>query len=232
MASGPKTMAYQPPFYAIWTVFIGGGGGLRFVNICSKQLLAAPLSVLCWVWSGCGCVVAPSPLLSVLLLAADTKGFQMIGLPCLMQFTSYTQYVSALGRWGRTQMGSDGLNRIFDRISPVGVRLILPKTSLCLLSRRILWIFFSRLPGNFALKNGGDFWRIFSGLRLPRNEARKVLEKFGENSEQNSGQNSGWKFAKFGKFSFCNFSDLKKHMISRDFDRILTGLHGVWWKSG
>ena len=39
--------------------------------------------------------------------------------------------------------------------------------------------FFSCSPGNFALKNGGDFWWIFSGLRLSRNEARKVLEKFG-----------------------------------------------------
>ena len=77
-----------------------------------------------------------------------------------------------------------------------------------LLPRRILWIFSSCLPGNFALKNGGDFWWIFSGLRLPRNEARKVLEKFRENSEQNSGQNSGRKFEKFGKLSFCNFSGL------------------------
>ena len=67
---------------------------------------------------------------------------------------------------------------------------------------------FSCLPRNFALKNGGDFWWIFSGLRLPRIEARKVLEKFGENSEQNSGQNSGRKFEKFGKLSFCHLPDL------------------------
>ena len=91
----------------------------------------------------------------------------------------------------------------------------LAKALLCLLSRRILWIFFSCLPGNVALKNGGDFWWIFSGLRLPRNEARKVLEKFGKNSEQNSGQNSGRKFEKFGKLSFCNFSDLTKLARSR-----------------
>ena len=82
------------------------------------------------------------------------------------------------------------------------------KMLLCLLSKRILWIIFSCLPGNYALKNGGDFWWIFSGLRLPRNEARKILEKFGENSEQNSGKNSGRKFWKFGELSFCNFSDL------------------------
>ena len=58
------------------------------------------------------------------------------------------------------------------------------------------------------MKNGRDFGGIFSGLRLPRNEARKLLKKFGENSEQNSGQNSGREFEKFGKLSFCNFSDL------------------------
>ena len=80
---------------------------------------------------------------------------------------------------------------------------------LCLLSRRILWILFSCLPGNFALKKGADFWWIFSGLRLPRSEARKLLEKFGENSEQNSGTNSGRKFEKFGELSFCHFSDLR-----------------------
>ena len=51
----------------------------------------------------------------------------------------------------------------------------------------------------------GEF---FSGLRFSRNEARKLLKKFGENSEQNSGQNSGRKFEKFGELSFCDFSDL------------------------
>ena len=43
----------------------------------------------------------------------------------------------------------------------------------------------------------------------PRNEERKVHEKFGKNSEQNSGQNSGRKFEKLGKLSFCNFTDLR-----------------------
>ena len=69
----------------------------------------------------------------------------------------------------------------------------------------------------------------------PRNELRKVLGKFGENSEQNSGRkNSGQNIEifenyekcfeifeifensefqppteKFGKLSFCNFPDLK-----------------------
>ena len=76
-------------------------------------------------------------------------------------------------------------------------------------SRNILWIFSSCLPGNFALKNGGDFWWIFSGLRFPRNEARNIPEKFGENSEQKFGANPGRKFEKFGELSFCNFSDRK-----------------------
>ena len=89
---------------------------------------------------------------------------------------------------------------------------------LCLLSRKhFCEYFFSRLPGNFALKNGGDFWWIFSGLRFPRNEARKILEKFGKNSEQNSGQNSGRKFYKFGELSVCSFSDLKNvSQVSQD----------------
>ena len=50
----------------------------------------------------------------------------------------------------------------------------------------------------------GIFGEFFSGLRFPRNEARKLLKKFGENSERNSGQN----FEKFGELSFCDFSDL------------------------
>ena len=82
------------------------------------------------------------------------------------------------------------------------------KSLLCPLPRKILWIFFACLAGNFALKNGRDFWWIFSGLRLPRNEARKLLENFGENSEQNSEQNSGRKIEKFGELSFCNFSSM------------------------
>ena len=94
--------------------------------------------------------------------------------------------------------------RTFFETSRVGVS----ETLLCLLSRNILWILFSCLPGNLALKNGGDFWWILSGLRFsPRNEARKILKKFGENSEQNSGQNSGQKFE---KLSFCDFSKLMK----------------------
>ena len=47
-----------------------------------------------------------------------------------------------------------------------------------------------------------------SRLRFPRNEAQKILEKLGEDSEENSGENPGRKFEKFGELSFCNFSDL------------------------
>ena len=47
----------------------------------------------------------------------------------------------------------------------------------------------------------------FSGVRFPRNEARKLLKIFEEYSEQNSGQNSG---RKFGELSFRNFSDPQK----------------------
>ena len=68
--------------------------------------------------------------------------------------------------------------------------------------------FFRVCLGISHWKMAGIFWWIFSGLCLPRNEARKVLEKFGKNSEQNSGR----KFEKFGKLSFCNFSDLKSNL--------------------
>ena len=50
----------------------------------------------------------------------------------------------------------------------------------------------------------------FSGLHYPRNEARKLLKKFGETSEQNSGKIREKKLENFGELSFCNFSDLRK----------------------
>ena len=56
----------------------------------------------------------------------------------------------------------------------------------------------------FCIENWRGFLVKFSGLCLPRKEARKLLKRFGENSEQNSGRN----FEKFGKLSFCNSSDL------------------------
>ena len=77
----------------------------------------------------------------------------------------------------------------------------------------------------------GDFWWIFSGLRFPQNEARKLLKNFGENSEQNSGQNSVQKFEKFGELSFCNFSDL----TALDFPAQFPGTKFVFpgfWRQG
>ena len=56
------------------------------------------------------------------------------------------------------------------------------------------------------------------GLRFTRNEARKILEKFGENSERNSGQNPGEKIEKFGELSFCDFSDLTLYAALRPRD--------------
>ena len=47
------------------------------------------------------------------------------------------------------------------------------------------------------------FWSPFPGK-----QSAKIRGKFGENSEQNSGGNSGQKFEKFGELSFCHFSDL------------------------
>ena len=47
-----------------------------------------------------------------------------------------------------------------------------------------------------------DFRRIFSGLRLLGNKAGKLFKKLGENSEENSGENPGRKFEKFGELSF------------------------------
>ena len=90
--------------------------------------------------------------------------------------------------------------------------------------------FSSNLPGNFALKNGGDFGEFF-WYPSPRNEAQKLLKKFGENSEQNSGQNSGRtgqnsgrKFETSGGLSFCNFCHPTIHCIawSMSYDKNLS----------
>ena len=65
--------------------------------------------------------------------------------------------------------------------------------------------FFPHLPGDLALKNGGDFWWFFCALRFLGNKARRILEKFGENWEGNSGENPGQKFEKFGNFRSATF---------------------------
>ena len=79
---------------------------------------------------------------------------------------------------------------------------------LCLLSRKLLWIFFSYLPGNFALKNGGDWkmkflWSPFHTKWSMKNPW-KVRGKFGAKF----GAKSGDQIEKFGELSFCSFSDL------------------------
>ena len=75
------------------------------------------------------------------------------------------------------------------------------------LQKHFVNIFFV-VAWEFCIDKGRGFLGIFSGLRFLGNKARKLLEKFGENSEQNSGGNSRTKFEKFGELSFCHFSDL------------------------
>ena len=94
----------------------------------------------------------------------------------------------------------------------------------CPLSRKLLWIVLQ--PGNFTLKNGGDFWWIFSGLRFPRNEARKLLKTFGENSEQNSWQNSGRKFKNFVLQLF--WPKLNKHIRGAHINILETPWTAKW----
>ena len=50
---------------------------------------------------------------------------------------------------------------------------------------------FFELSWEFCIEKWRGFLVIFSGLRLPRNEARQLLKEFGENPDQNSRQNSG-----------------------------------------
>ena len=69
-------------------------------------------------------------------------------------------------------------------------------------------IFFLSLPGNFAVKNGGDLWWTFPGLLSPTKRSTKNSSKIEEISSKISGQNSGKQFEKFEEFWFCNFSDL------------------------
>ena len=52
-----------------------------------------------------------------------------------------------------------------------------------------------------------EFLVNFWWFSLPGSRAQKLFEKFGENSEQNSGARFGTKIHKFGELSFC-FSDL------------------------
>ena len=54
----------------------------------------------------------------------------------------------------------------------------------------------------------GIFGEFFLVSVSHETKHEKSSKKIGENSEQNSGQNSGRKSEKFGKLSFCSFSDL------------------------
>ena len=56
------------------------------------------------------------------------------------------------------------------------------------------------------------FGEFFSGLRLPRNEARKVLKNFGKIRSKIRGKNSGRKIRKI------------REIFVPVFNRILTGL--------
>ena len=87
------------------------------------------------------------------------------------------------------------------------------------------FVFFSwNLAGNFALKNGGDFWSNFSGLRFAQNDARAVLKKFGKILSKLRGNSSK---TKSGNFRFVPFSDLATFGVGvwSVFGRFLFGGH-------
>ena len=84
-----------------------------------------------------------------------------------------------------------------------------PKKLLCPFSRKLLWISSSNLPGNFALKNGGDFWWILLApfpTKWSTKTPQQIQGKFGAKF----GAKSGKKIRKFGELLFCNFSDVRK----------------------
>ena len=64
-------------------------------------------------------------------------------------------------------------------------------------------------------KMAGIFGEFFLVSVSHETKHEKSSKNSGENSEQNSAQNSGGKFEKFGKLSFCNFSNLKKNKPQR-----------------
>ena len=79
--------------------------------------------------------------------------------------------------------------------------------------------YFARSPENFCgfllefawefcIEKGWGFLVNFFWSPFPTKRSTKTPQKIGENSERNSGRNPGRNFEKFGKLSFCNFSDL------------------------
>ena len=62
------------------------------------------------------------------------------------------------------------------------------------LSRKLLWIFSSNLPGNFALKNGGDFGEFFlasvptkRGMKTSQKNSGKIRGNIRDENSKNSG---------------------------------------------
>ena len=69
--------------------------------------------------------------------------------------------------------------------------------------------FFFGFAWGFCIEKCRGFFVNLFWSPFPTKRSTETPQKFGENSEQNSVQNSGRKFEKFGAFSFCDFSDLK-----------------------
>ena len=139
--------------------------------------------------------------------------------PLLLSDFAYCQTELELTRWRngpsvvKTCVSSWFISSWFCQSSHIFVSVSIPADSRCENSsftlpalQTTLVIFFFEFAWEFCIeKMVGTFGEIFSGLPLPRDEARK-LNKFEEHSEQNWGQNSG---REFGELLFCNFADLK-----------------------
>ena len=82
------------------------------------------------------------------------------------------------------------------------------------LSRKLLWILFSNLSGNFASKNAREFWLRSSGLRSHKTKHEKS-SKFSGKIRSKFGAKFGTKAWTFEELSFCNFSDLTKSQSQR-----------------
>ena len=81
------------------------------------------------------------------------------------------------------------------------------KLTLPALQKKFVNIFFV-FAWEFRIEKWRGFLVNFFWSPSPTKRSTRSPRKIRENSEQNSGQNSGRKFEKFGKLSFCNFSDL------------------------
>ena len=70
----------------------------------------------------------------------------------------------------------------------------------------------------------GEFFLVSVSHKM---KARKLLKKFGENSEQNLGKKIETKIRKIRGPSFCNFSDLRLFFLARDEHALSGGLAGA-----